>query len=506
MRDIGVHNMTEKSETKTKGKVLRCPNCEASDAEFDIDAGGLRCLYCHEVFMSPKINQFGGFEELVGEVRESGAKDLRDDNYVITFKCPACGAEIVLDKNSKEISCHWCRHNLAVSEKIPNGEMPDLVLPFSVKRHTAFLAMKKFANQRKVFSIGRFHWGLKEKNLRAVYLPYALVDVRARVKLEGIASAMDANGRLGNIKVNRVFEMRIDDLTVEASRDKLKQDTIINTNHIINAILPFDTDEAVAWDPRYLKGYSCEKRDINIDELKTHLDYQIIEIAKAEASKKIKEYTNCIPSVYDIEYVGRKWKTAYFPVWLYSCRDIGFGKRRKIHYLALNGRTGEMMGSVPVGKITWNIIIFSPLVVSIILACFSSRLNMTRNQVFGLIVIALILHVVLTLVANSRTEEYINRDAYHDYTKETRISTVNDKDSSIVVKESLVPTSTKAYIRDEKGNKVEMYPNAEITRDWDEKKSFIEPEKFYRYTIAAVVAGLCIFVVGLILVSMIGRS
>ena len=497
--------MAEKREKiHTKGEVLRCPNCGASDAEFDIDAGGLRCLYCHEVFMSPKINQYGGFEELIGEVHDSGAKDLRYDEYVVTFKCPSCGAMIMLDKDSKDIHCHWCRHNLNVSEKIPNGEMPDLILPFKVSKKLAYLTMKNFAEERKVFSIGRFHLGLKEENLRAVYLPYVLVDVRAKVKMNGAASEELEDGRLKSMKVEREFELRIDDLTVEASHDKLHQDTIINTNHVINAILPFDTEEAVAWDSRYLKGYSCERRDVDIEELKRHLDYQIANIAKAQIDEKIKDYTRGIPGDVEIEYIGRKWKTAFFPVWLYSCRGMGISGKRKIHYVAVNGRTGEIMGSVPVGKVLWNIILFVPLIAVIILTGFSAKLGMTQGQVFALVTIALIVYVSLTLIANSRTEEYVNKDAHHNYIEDTYVTTTNDKDNSKIVDKSLMPQQRKYIIRDEKGKETQVYLDAVIIRNEDKEATFIEPEKFYEYMLFGLVLGAFILIMGLILTSQLG--
>ena len=122
-----------KKEIKTKGKVLRCPNCGASDASYDIDVGGLRCLNCRTVFASPKINQFGGIEELVGEVKSEGTKDVETDDFVMTLRCPSCGANVMLSKEDENASCHWCRHNLKTAEHVPNGSMPDLVLPFKFK-------------------------------------------------------------------------------------------------------------------------------------------------------------------------------------------------------------------------------------------------------------------------------------------------------------------------------------------------------------------------------------
>jgi hypothetical protein len=37
----------------------------------------------------------------------------------------------------------------------------------------------------------------------------------------------------------------------------------------------------------------------------------------------------------------------YLPVWLYSYHHVERGKGM-VHYIAVNGRTGEVMGSVPV--------------------------------------------------------------------------------------------------------------------------------------------------------------
>ena len=39
----------------------------------------------------------------------------------------------------------------------------------------------------------------------------------------------------------------------------------------------------------------------------------------------------------------------YLPVWLYSYYHVDRGKGM-VHYIAVNGRTGETMGSVPVSR------------------------------------------------------------------------------------------------------------------------------------------------------------
>jgi hypothetical protein len=44
----------------------------------------------------------------------------------------------------------------------------------------------------------------------------------------------------------------------------------------------------------------------------------------------------------------------YLPVWLYSYQEPG-GKGSMLHYIAVNGRTGETMGSVPVQQ--WKLLL-----------------------------------------------------------------------------------------------------------------------------------------------------
>ena len=44
---------------------------------------------------------------------------------------------------------------------------------------------------------------------------------------------------------------------------------------------------------------------------------------------------------------GTRWVAMYLPVWLYSYHQPG-RNGGMLHYIAVNGRTGETMGSVPV--------------------------------------------------------------------------------------------------------------------------------------------------------------
>ncbi len=69
---------------------------------------------------------------------------------MVTFKCDACGAEVVVDTaHALNARCHWCRHTLNVNQQIPNGAVPDAVLPFKLTKEEAVAKIREFASKRR---------------------------------------------------------------------------------------------------------------------------------------------------------------------------------------------------------------------------------------------------------------------------------------------------------------------------------------------------------------------
>ena len=52
---------------------------------------------------------------------------------------------------------------------------------------------------------------------------------------------------------------------------------------------------------------------------------------------------------------GTRWVAMYLPVWLYSYHQPGKNQSGLLHYIAVNGRTGETMGSIPVQQ--WKLLL-----------------------------------------------------------------------------------------------------------------------------------------------------
>ena len=50
--------------------------------------------------------------------------------------------------------------------------------------------------------------------------------------------------------------------------------------------MPFDTENAVKWDANYLHGYTSEKRDTNVTDLKDLVEVQCKDIGHLALSKQ----------------------------------------------------------------------------------------------------------------------------------------------------------------------------------------------------------------------------
>ena len=344
---------------------IKCPKCGSTDIETNTKTGKLRCNFCRHEFEPELAPEDQDISTLEGTTIGSGATDIDEAaDDMVTVKCESCGAEVVIDtKTNTQARCHWCRNTLSINNKIPNGAIPDVILPFSVTKGDAQGEIAKFVKKRKFFAHPTFTREFTTENICGVYLPYMLVDVSAHMNLCGEGEIETASYEVGDgddkhteydadrYEVERDFDIFIDDLSIEASTDKLDYTSKEKTTNIINAIMPFDTENCVKFNANYMKGYTSEKRDSNIDLLKDPVYAQSSDVARLAAKETIEEYDRGVRwDAEDYKIKGDSWKAAYLPVWLYSYMQKKNGKNL-LHYVAVNARTKETMGSVPINTI-----------------------------------------------------------------------------------------------------------------------------------------------------------
>jgi len=177
-----------KTDVGAKDGQNKCPKCGATDISLNVKNGQLRCNYCRYEFKPEKVV---GLEEnisnLQGQIMGSGAQDIiADTNDILTFKCSSCGAEVVIDTASAhQARCHWCRNTLSVNQQIPNGSIPDVVLPFNVQKDIARAQIEEFVNKRKFYAHPKFKEEFTTENIMGVYFPYMVVDANTHTRLSG---------------------------------------------------------------------------------------------------------------------------------------------------------------------------------------------------------------------------------------------------------------------------------------------------------------------------------
>ena len=362
----------------TSAKELRdglnhCPKCGSTEVQHRPGSDRLICLYCRHEWAATLAEEAFGLGERIADLQgtqiASGASNIAADAASLrSFKCSGCGAEVVINtENAMTARCHWCRHVLGVNEQIDNGAVPDAVLPFHVRKDDAVARISQFVNKRRLFALKAFKDEFTPENVVGVYLPYMVVDARGSADAAGLGEIEIRRYTRGEDKnkqtyfdadvwrVQRHVDFTVDDLPLESSAKRGNLDTRTNTHNVINTILPFDTKNAVKWNASYLLGYTSEKRDRDVQHLMPRMHEQMLSIARAQMQPSVRRYDRGVRWERErMDLKGTRWVAMYLPVWLYAYHQSGPGGGL-LHYIAVNGRTGETMGSVPVQQ--WKLVL-----------------------------------------------------------------------------------------------------------------------------------------------------
>ncbi|PMC75008.1 hypothetical protein CJ197_10885 [Brachybacterium sp. UMB0905] len=362
--------MIDTSSGRADG-LARCPSCGGTDIAYSLQQKALVCGHCRSAWNEPVLETEFGLDSSIAELRghtmASGTQDVRDDLTQMTLKCQGCGAEVVINVDEQlHARCHWCRQHLSVNSQIPNGAVPDAVLPFQLTREEAIARIEEFAGKRRTFALGAFKNEFVPENVMGVYIPYLVVDGNLHAVVQGTGEVTTrqytVSRKVGDrtvretyydadvYAVERAFDMLVNDLTVESSERYSAGAARGATTNVLNAVQPYDVHAAVVYNPNYLKGFTSERRDLNVRDVDDQVEEKFLAIARAKALPTISRYDRGVRWEQEgVGVRGTRWVSVAVPVWLYS-----YGQRNSqgtvdmVHYIAVNGRTGTTMGSVPV--------------------------------------------------------------------------------------------------------------------------------------------------------------
>lgn len=346
----------------------KCKKCGSTEISLNVDTGKLRCHWCRHEQDPPKFeSDLKDITQLQGQVIGSGASNaVFDENDAITLKCSSCASEVIVDTSeSTRARCHWCRNMLSINNKVPNGAVPDKVLPFAVKKEAARAEIEKFVNDRQFFAHPKFKVEFTTENIMGVYMPYMVIDANVKANFSGEGEVLlrtwTETRTVGSgdkkrtvttryydadrYAISRDFDMTVEGLTIESNSEKLQHGSSNRTNNVINAIKPFDLEKSMRWDSNFMTGYTAQKRDTNVDDLRGLVEVKITDVARHQIRTTISSYDRGVRwRSENLNVIGKQWKAAYFPIWLYSYQQ----PNKNIHYVAVNGQSLKTMGSVPI--------------------------------------------------------------------------------------------------------------------------------------------------------------
>ena len=283
-------------------------------------------------------------------------------------------------------------------------------MPFVVTKEQAYEEMEKYIKGKRKYANKLFKRKLKKENIMGVYLPYMLVDANTSCYFEGKAER--EKNYVNTYEIKRIFDLQIEDLTIEASKEKIEKNKK-NTNNIINSIMPFDTKNCINFESRYLTKFRSEKRNIDIDELRPKVEAEIKDIARHKLKGTITEYNRGIRWTKErIDIKGMRWISAYLPVWIYSHCD-----KKKTHYVAVNGRTRETAGNIPMDR-KKIFAVYGGLAILLILIVIFLEKKYPGNSTAP--VAAFMLMAFLIRYYKQTCKKYKNLEARHKYEKDTR--------------------------------------------------------------------------------------
>ncbi|PJI86770.1 hypothetical protein [Luteimicrobium subarcticum] len=348
----------------------KCPTCGSTDIAYSQKKGLLVCRYCRAEWSLAFAEQALGYDTDIATLRGTtvsrGASDIdRDASDVITLRCQGCGAEVVVNSAaSVQARCHWCRSVLSLDARVPNGAVPDAVLPFRVTHEQAVTAIHGFARKRWFFALRRFRKEFQPENVVGVFMPYLVVDVNAQIVAQGRGEVETRRYtvRVGEnstetrydadvYDVARQADITVDDLTAESSARRAGGGRAQDTSNVINAVLPFDTKNAVSYDANYLGGFTSEKRDMDVHDTGDRIAQMVFGLGTSKLRRTLTAYDRGVRwESGAVTVQGVRYLAMLAPVWLYSYYENHGEHDEVLHYIAVNARTGATMGSVPVNK------------------------------------------------------------------------------------------------------------------------------------------------------------
>ena len=341
----------------------KCPAC-TGPLHFSGDSGKLECEYCGSCYDVEEIEALFAekeaaaarvsdeAEEKAAESDEESSWDFSDINSdwgedgvkMKAYSCPSCGAELICDETTAATSCPYCGNPTVIPGQFSGMLKPDYVIPFKLGKADAITTLKKHY-RGKIFLPKTFADGNHLEEIKGIYVPFWLFDgvVDGNIAYQGTRSHTHTEG---DEEVTITDHYRMDRAgIVPFERIPADASSKMPDEHM-DSIEPFDYSELKPFSTAYLPGFLADKYDVTVEECSDRADERAAKTVRdlfyRDASAG---YETCISVSENISIQRGKVHYALMPVWLLNTKWNG-----QDFLFAMNGKTGKMVGDLPISK------------------------------------------------------------------------------------------------------------------------------------------------------------
>jgi len=328
-------------------KTYKCPCC---DAPLIYSGDSLRCDSCDNSFpletitqLSDDINNAGGESKFDWEHYEPREYTDNSGINLADYSCPSCGAAITGDDTLGSTVCPYCGQSTIVKGQFEGTLKPDYIIPFKIDKKTA-VALFEEDFKKAPFLPDEFNNKKKIEEMAGVYVPFWMFDCDCNAALtynaQRISFWSDSEYRYKKtdyFKLFRAGSIGYANIPVDGS---LKTDDVY-----MEAVEPFNYNDAVDFDGTYLSGYLADKYDVSAEESVQRANERVKNSTVEAFNDTTGLYNIVLPDSARVEFANGKIRYALLPVWMFNIKYMD-----KIYKFAINGQTGKVVGEYPVDK------------------------------------------------------------------------------------------------------------------------------------------------------------
>lgn len=342
-------------EANRKAQDYSCPNCGAP-VQYDPSKAVLHCEYCG---YEGEIT--GVHSRIENDFNAGKIDDSEWNKEAKVVHCDNCGANNVVDSGEISIRCPFCGSNQVVDTDELAGIKPHRVIPFQISNQVAKEIYSKWL-KKKFFVPSTVKKTILHLQLGGVYLPVWTFDTETSSNYDGQLGKHYTRTVGTGKNAHTVTEVRY--FHIKGKKDVTFDDLIVNagtkiSQSEINAISPFDTNNAYVYDKRYLAGFASEHYVLRLENGWTNAKNRINTVVKNEI---LKGYSYDVVSYIHIQtlYHNIKYKYVLVPIWIGAFQ---FGQ--KSYRFIINGENGKITGKTPISVIKVSLLVLLILILLI---------------------------------------------------------------------------------------------------------------------------------------------